>query len=63
MSTVILTCPIDGLGLSVATVTPKEGDRNGAVGGHIHMDVTGSVSCLNGHRWDCSGNFLLTRVP
>jgi len=62
MSTLIITCQICGLGLSVATVEPKEGARNGAVGGHIHMEVSGAVACLTGHNWTASGQFLLTRT-
>jgi len=62
MSTIIITCPICGLGLSLANVESKEGARNGAVGGHIHIEVTGSVSCLTGHTWSASGAFLLTRT-
>jgi len=63
VSTVILTCPICGLGLSVATVEPKEGARNGAVGGHIHMEMSGAIACVTGHRWIATGSFLLERQP
>ena len=63
MSTVSLTCPICDLDLSVATVDATEGPRNGTVGGHVHLAVSGAVSCLNNHRWVASGSFILTRSP
>lgn len=65
MSTVVLTCPTCSLGLSVAAIDPKSGTdvvTNGAVEGHIHMTVSGTVACLNGHTWTATGDFLLQRV-
>jgi hypothetical protein len=61
MNTIILTCPECHLDLDIATVEAKEGARDGVVGGHVHMAVTGTVLCLNGHEWTASGDFLLTR--
>ena len=65
MAQVILDCPLCGLALEVTTVVTKPGTdtvKNGELGGHVHMDAQGSVSCLNGHRWQAGGAFLLTRV-
>lgn len=63
MSAIVFPCPICGLDLSIAAVVPKEGPRNGDLGGHIHMEATGTVMCANAHSWDASGAFLLTRLP
>jgi hypothetical protein len=64
MTQVVLDCPLCGLALEMATIVTKPGTdtvKNGAVGGHLHLEASGSVACLNGHRWQASGNFLLTR--
>lgn len=65
MSTVVLTCPTCSLGLSLAAIDPKAGTDvpvNGVIGGHVHMTVSGSVACVNGHTWTATGDFLLLRI-
>ena len=65
MSQVILDCPICGLPLAVLSELVKAGTdtvKNGELGGHIHIEPQGTAACANGHRWNASGSFLLTRV-
>jgi len=65
MTQVVLECPVCGLTLEVTTIVTKPGTdtaKNGELGGHLHMEASGTVACLNSHRWSASGAFLLTRV-
>lgn len=61
MATIVVACPTCGFSLGVLNCDGKEAARNGEVGKHLHMEVRGTVSCLNGHRWTASSDFLLTR--
>jgi hypothetical protein len=65
MAQVVLDCPVCGLPLLVMTLVTKPGTdtvKNGEVGGHIHIEASGTTNCVNAHRWDAAGTFILTRT-
>jgi len=55
-------CPIDDLPLALAVYT-ETGDveRDGIVGGHLHLFIDQTISCLVGHRWRFVGDVLMER--
>lgn len=65
MGTLITDCPLCGLALPTLTLTGRlvvtENDKAARPGGHLHIAVTGRVACLNGHQWQGSDDFLLSR--
>ena len=59
-----MLCPICNLVLGVISAVVRPGtntDRDGAVNGHIHIEMSGTYVCLNGHRWEATGSYLLER--
>lgn len=63
MTQVTIACPICALPLVIGA-DPKSGtdtSKDGNVGGHIHMDVSGTASCANSHEWIGRTSFILDR--
>jgi hypothetical protein len=61
-----LTCPLCSQVLGLPSAGPRAGtdvQRDGAVGGHIHIAFTlPNVVCSNNHRWSLAGDVILTRI-
>jgi hypothetical protein len=74
MSTLTLTCPLDGLALTVVAVTTDPlhtiSRASGvdlltlAVGDHVHLVVDARGRCANGHGWqlDAPRGLILERT-
>ena len=66
MSSIVLTCPLDGLLLGEVPLdagnSPAE-DLEPS-GGHVHLCGTADVACVSGHKWHLSseGGCLLERT-
>lgn len=68
MPLVDLACAVPGCGqpLRRFNLDPLGGQITAArdaaaTGNHIHMEMTGTVTCSNNHKWTASGSFILTR--
>jgi len=66
VSSILFTCPIDGLGLSTEIAVP-EGDAavreaGEQIGKHLHLMVDASFTCLNGHSWNVRDNLMMERT-
>ena len=61
LPTIVLTCPLDGLGLGTKVTEGKSEviERDGTKGGHLHLAASAFV-CLNGHQWTV--DMLMERV-
>lgn len=59
-----LLCPVDGLILGLPTMTVRQGQDPArlAVGDHVHLAVTGTLACANGHTFAVRDDLLLTRT-
>lgn len=59
MSSVVLTCPIDGLALSTQAMALK-GDASRDP--HVHLNATTDAACPNGHRWRADVDITLEKA-
>ena len=62
MAKLALNCPLDGLAMGLADHDEKPGQRKPErfeEGHHIHIEMSGEMTCPNGHQWKASGDFLL----
>jgi hypothetical protein len=60
-----LLCPIDGLLLGKLDIHVKpdtDVSKDSAVGGHIHMEVDETLTCLGGHTWRIQDSLFMERV-
>jgi len=64
MTTVVFTCPLDGLALETEapTVLGQNQARDSEPGRHLHLAVDAGFTCLNGHEWRCRDSLTLERV-
>lgn len=60
-----LPCPLCNQLLGLPTISVRQGTdvvKDTAVGSHVHLMITGSFTCSNGHSFTFTGDFLATRV-
>jgi hypothetical protein len=59
-----ITCPIDGLVLTLPVFSRLPDDPTAlVVGEHVHVTVSANGVCANGHRWVIeSGDILYRRI-
>ena len=61
ITTLTITCPIDGLAVFVISLDWKRNDaEDQAI--HMHIPVVATAQCLTGHQWRINGDLVMERV-
>jgi hypothetical protein len=59
-----ILCPIDGLVLAPAANAAllESQIRDKAEGKHVHVRISGTLACVDNHKWIVGGEFELSRT-
>jgi hypothetical protein len=63
VTTFMFACPIDGLAFLVVSPSMKgDIERDSEPRGHLHLEASDEMTCLNGHVWRVPEDVILERV-
>lgn len=60
---ITLTCPVCDSPLTSVEARPTFGslvDEDSKLGGHIHIELVGSMTCVNSHTWQAQPGSTIT---